>query len=151
MSNSYARQSQMWPVAEAVRAYVAPIDRNTGASLPFDPSGQGEFDLDLPPQPFLDLGWVENFQRTAATKYETLRIGPQRTLTTQFRAEFDAAVEFDLPNWGKLQMALAGGGQQLNVLATPITSPLMSSGGAAIPAVYVKDESSVVELQLGPG
>jgi len=150
MSNSYARQSQMWPLAEAVRAYVAPVDRNTGTSLPFDPSGQGEFDLDQPPQPFLDLGWVENFQRTSATKYDALRIGPQSTLTTQFRAEFDAGVEFDLPNWGKLQMALAGGGQQINVLATPITSPLMASGGTPIPAVYVQDGSTVVQLLLAP-
>ena len=30
--NPYARQSQMWPLAEAVRAYVAPVDRTTGAS-----------------------------------------------------------------------------------------------------------------------
>ena len=92
-SNPYAKQSQMWPLAEAVRAYIAPVDRNTGTSLPFDPSAQGEFDLDLPPQPFVDLGWVENFQRTSATKYETLRTGPQSTLATQFRAEFDTPLK----------------------------------------------------------
>ena len=147
-SNPYAKQSQMWPLAEAVRAYIAPVDRNTGTSLPFDPSAQGEFDLDLPPQPFVDLGWVENFQRTSATKYETLRTGPQSTLATQFRAEFDAGVEFDLPNWGKLQMAVAGGGQQINVLATPMTSYAMSSGGTPVPAVYVQDGASIMELPL---
>ena len=98
--------------------------------------------------PFLDLGWVENFQRTSATKYETLRTGPQSGLTAQFRAEFDAGVEFDLPNWGKLQMALAGGGQQINVLATPTTSLPQSSGGTPIPAVYVQDGSTVYELPL---
>ena len=138
----------MWPLAEAVRAYVVPIDRNSGTSVPFDPSAQGEFDLDLPPVPFLDVGWVENFQRTSATKYETLRTGPQSTLTAQFRAQFDAGVEFDLPNWGKLQMALAGGGQQINVLATPATSPVQSSGGIPFAAVYVQEGASIVELPL---
>ena len=147
-SNLNAKRSQMWPLAEAVRAYVVPIDRNSGTTVPFDPSAQGEFDLDAPPQPFLDVGWVENFQRTSATKYETLRVGPQSTLTSQFRAQFDAGVEFDLPNWGKLQMALAGGGQQINVLATSVTSPLQSSGGAAIPASYVQDGATIVELPL---
>ena len=28
--NPYAKQSQMWPLAEAVRAYVVPIDRTAG-------------------------------------------------------------------------------------------------------------------------
>src|SRR5271157_301881 len=147
-SNPYAKQSQMWPLAEAVRAYVLPIDRNAGTSVPFDPSAQGEFDLDAAPVPFLDLGWVENFQRTSATKYETLRTGLQSTLTTQYRAQFDSGIEFDLPNWGKLQMALAGGGQQINVLATPMTSLPQSSGGTAIPAAYVQDECGMYELPL---
>ena len=147
-SNPYAKQSQMWPLTEAVRAYVVPIDRNSGTSVPFDPSAQGEFALDLPPTPFLDVGWVENFQRTSATQYETLRTGPQSTLTAQLRAQFDAGVEFDLPNWGKLQMALAGGGQQINVLATPTTSLPMSSGGTPIPASYVQDGATMYELPL---
>ena len=32
-SNPYAKQSQMWPLAEAVRAYVAPVNRNTESSV----------------------------------------------------------------------------------------------------------------------
>ncbi|HZD31873.1 MAG TPA: hypothetical protein VE779_09455 [Candidatus Angelobacter sp.] len=147
-SNPNARQSQMWPLAGAVRAYVAVVDRNAETSVPFDPSGQGAFDLEQPLEPFIDLGWVENFKRTSATKYETLRTGPQSNLTTQYRAELEASVEVDLPNWGKLQMALAGGGQQFNVLATSLTSALMSSGGAANPAVYLQDGSSPIELVL---
>ena len=150
-SNPYARPSQMCPVTVAVRAYAVPIDRSAGTTVPFDPSVQGEFDLDLPPVPFLDLGWVENFKRTSATKYETLRTGPQSTLTTQYRAEYDAAVEFDCPSWGKLQMALAGGGQQINVLATPMTSLPQNSGGVPVPAVYVQAGASPVELPLAAG
>ncbi len=138
----------MWPLAEAVRAYVSPIDRNTGTTVAFDPSVQGEFDLDSPPWPLWDLGWVENFQRSSTTQYETLRAGPESTLATQFRAALDASVEFDLPNWGKLQMALAGGGQQINVLATPITSLPRGSGGTPIPAAYVQEEPTLYELPL---
>ena len=147
-SNPYARQSQMWPLAEAVRAYVAPVNRNTETSVPFDPSAQGEFDLDLPPEPFLDLGWVENFQRVSATRHEALRTGALGCVTAQFTEQLDAMVEFDLPNWGKLQMAVAGGGQQINVLATSIASDIRSSGGTAVPAVYVQDGGSAAELPL---
>jgi hypothetical protein len=102
----------------------------------------------LPPQPFLDLGWVENFQRLSAAKHEALRTGALGCVTAQFTDQLDALVEFDLPNWGKLQMALAGGGQQINVLATAITSDVKASGGTAIPAVYVQGEPSIVELPL---
>ena len=147
-SNLFARQSQMQPMAVAVRAYVATVNRNNETSLPFDPSAQGEFNLDQPPQPFFDLGWIDNFKRTSATKYEVLRTGPRSDLTAQFRSQYDAGVEFDFPSWGKMQMAVAGGGQQFNVLATPITSPLMGSGGTAIPAVYVQQGGSIVELPL---
>jgi len=148
--NPYARQSQMRPLAEAVRAYVAPVDRTTGSSVPFDPSAQGEFDLDLPPAPFLDLGWVENFHRVSATKYEALRTGPEGCVAAQFTEQLDGALEFDLPNWGKLQMAVAGGGLQINVLATSIASDVRASGGAAIPAAYLQGEPTMVELPLAP-
>lgn len=148
--NSYARQSQMWPLAESVRAYVAPVDRTTGTSVPFDPSAQGEFDLELPPVPFLDLGWVENFHRASATKHEALRTGAEGCVTAQFMEQLDAGVEFDLPHWGKLQMAMAGGGQQINVLAASIESDVRASGGTPIPAVYVQGEPTMVELPLAP-
>lgn len=148
--NPYAKQSQMWPLAEAVRAYVAPVDRTTGSSIPFDPSAQGEFDLEVPLQPFLDLGWIESFHRISATKHEAVRTGAAGLVTAQFTEQLDAAVEFDMPNWGKLQMAIAGGGQQINVLATSIESEIRASGGTPIPAVYVQGEPSIVELPLTP-
>jgi hypothetical protein len=148
--NPYARQSQMWPLAESVRAYVAAVDRTTGSSVPFDPSAQGEFDLDLPPEPFLDLGWVENFRRVSETKHEVLRTGPDGCVAAQYTEQLDAAVEFDLPNWGKLQMAVAGGGQQINVLATSIESDIRASGGTPIPAVYLQGEPTMVVLPLAP-
>ena len=114
--------------------------------VPFDPSAQGEFDLDLPPVPFLDLGWVENFHRVSATKHEALRTGAAGLVTAQFTEQLDAMVEFDLPKWGKLQMAVAGGGQQINVLATSIESDIRASGGTPIPAVYVQGEPTIARV-----
>ena len=35
----------------------------------------------------------------------------------QFRGPLEARVEFDFREWGKLQMALAGGSEHMNVLA----------------------------------
>ena len=81
--NSLARRSQMAPVGRAVRAYVAPVWRPSGVFFPFDPAAQGQFDLDSPPSPWLDLGWIENLQRTAVTKYDALRSGPSGSTTVQ--------------------------------------------------------------------
>jgi hypothetical protein len=148
--NPLARRSQMAPVGRAVRAYVAPVDRPSGVFYPFDPAGQGQFDLDSPPSPWLDLGWVENFQRTAVSKYEALRSGPSGTVTVQYRAQPEARVDFDLPSWGKLQMAIAGGSQQMNVLAVLPLSPPQGSGGTAIPPTPVQEGSTVTQLVLTP-
>jgi len=150
-SDPFAKRSQMLPFGRGVRAYVAPIDRNSGQFVPFDPAAQGQFDLDVPPPPYLDLGWVENFQRKSTTKYEALRNGTHATVSSQYRSQPEALVEFDFQSWGKIQMALAGGSQEMNVLATPITSLPQGSGGDAIPASYAKDGSNDFSIVLDPG
>ena len=76
--------------------------------VPFDPATQGDFDLDSPPAPWIDLGWVENFQRTAATKFDALRTGPSSNITAQYRTQPEARVEFDLLTWGKVQLGVVG-------------------------------------------
>ncbi len=85
MSNPNAKHSQMAPLARAVRAYIAPVGRPSGPIVAFDPAAESQFDLDAPPSSWLDLGYVENFQRTAATKYEALRNGPLGNITVQYR------------------------------------------------------------------
>jgi hypothetical protein len=142
------KHSQMTPITRAVRAYVAPINRNTDAFVPFDPAAQGQFDLDAPITPFLDLGWIENFQRTAPTKYEVVRSGPRGVASAQYRSQVEAQIDFDLPSWGKLQMAIAGGNQQLNVLAIGQFTAPQASGGTPLPAVYPLDGSNSAELVL---
>ena len=61
--------------------------------------------------------------------------GPGRSerLAGQFRGPLDARVEFEFREWGKLQMALAGGSEHMNVLATGIRAQRpQPSGGDAI-------------------
>ena len=146
----FAQRSQMTPLGHAVRAYVAPIDRNSGLSVAFDPAAQGQFDLDSPPAPFLDLGWVQNFDRKSTTKYEGLHNGPHGTVSVQYRSQPEALVDFDFQSWGKIQMAMAGGTQEMNVLATPQSSQPQGSGGVAIPASCVLDGSSSYEVGARP-
>ena len=148
MSTSYAKRSQMAPASRAVRAYVAPVNRIAGISPAFDPAWGGGFDLDSPPGPWIDLGWVENFQRSAATRYDELRSGPAATVTAQYRAQPEAQVDFDLLTWGKIQMALSGGTQQMNVLAEATGQPPQPSGGTAFPASPVQNGSSAAEVVL---
>lgn len=148
--NPYAKRSQTECAARAVRAYAAPVDRLSGSFAAFDPAAQGQFDLGTPPAPFIDLGWVENFTRSSATKYEALRTGPASNITVQYRTQPESRVEFDLLSWGKLQMALSAGTQQLNVLAEmPSTLP-EPSGGEALPASPVQSGSSYSEVILTP-
>ena len=148
MSTAIGKRSQMAPTARAVRAYIAPVGRPSGSIAAFDPAAQGQFDLDAPPQPWLDLGWVENFQRTASTKYEALRGGPAGNITVQYRTQPEARLEFDLPAWGKLQMALAGGTQMMNALAAMPAGQPDGSGGSAIPASPLQSGSNRTSLAL---
>jgi hypothetical protein len=147
-SNPYAKRSQMAPAARVVRAYAAPIDRTAGIISAFDPATYGGFNLDSPPGPWLDLGWVENFQRSTATKYDSLRTGPDSNITVQYRAQPEARVEFDLLSWGKIQLALSGGTQQMNALAEQPGLLPQPSGAAAIPASPVQAGSTTTQIVL---
>jgi len=147
-SNPYAKRSQMAPASRVVRTYAAPVNRQTGAFIAFDPATMGNFDLDSPPQPWIDLGWVENFQRTAATKYEALRTGPNSNITAQYRMQPEARVELDLLTWGKVQMALSSGTQQMNVLAEQAGGPPEPSGGQAVPSSPVQSGSTWTQIVL---
>jgi len=147
-SSSYAKRSQMAPAARSVRAYAAPVNRTTGLVVPFDPGSEGNFDLDSPPAPWIDLGWIENFQRLATTKVEGLRTGPNSNITVQCRTQPEARVEFDLLTWGKVQLGLSGGTQQMNVLAEQPGLPPQPSGGAALPASPVQSGSTWTQVAL---
>ncbi|MGH9579687.1 MAG: hypothetical protein ACRD2R_01730, partial [Terriglobales bacterium] len=135
MSAPLLLRPPMAPAARRVRAYFAPVTRATGTPTVFDPAQNAAFDPVAPPAPWVDLGWIENFRRTSATRVEAVRGGPQGATAAQFRAQLDARVEFDFREWGKLQMALAGGSEHRNVLAADPGAPAAPSGGAPLPAV----------------
>ncbi len=151
MSTSQSR-SAMVPVSRQMRAYFAPLDRTTETPAVFDPGLYGTFPLNLPPSPWVDLGWIENFHRTYDTPTQAVRSGAKGLPSTQFRGPLDGRVEFDFQQWGKLQMALAGGSEHMNVLAPMAgsTTPV-ASGGTPAPGAAVLAGSTASQLVLGTG
>ena len=144
-------RSSMVPVTRRIRAYFAPMDRTAGTPAVFDPGKQGAFPLDAPPAPWLDLGWIDNFQRFCATTTEPLRAGTRGAPAGQFRGTIDVRIEFDFREWGKLQMALAGGSEHMNVLASDPNANAQPSGGTPLAAVAVLPGSTATEIVVGAG
>jgi len=151
MSTSPLRAA-MVPVTRQMRAYFAPVNRTTETPTIFDPGLSGAFPLGLPPAPWLDLGWIENFTRSYETPMDVVRSGARMLPTGQFRGPQEARVEFNFREWGKLQMALAGGSEHMNVLApaSGTTSPA-PSGGTPAPGVAVLPGSTASQLVFGAG
>jgi hypothetical protein len=141
----------MVPVARQMRAYFAPVNRATEAPTIFDPGAAGAFALNSPPAPWLDLGWIDGFERHYDTPTDVVRSGARMQPAVQFRGPQEARVEFDFREWGKLQMALAGGSEHMNVLAPANGVALSPSGGTPIPAVAVLPGSTASQLILGTG
>jgi hypothetical protein len=141
----------MVPVTRQMRAYFAPVNRTTETPTIFDPAGGGLFALDSPPAPWLDLGWIEGFERYYDTPTDVVRSGTNALPSAQFRGPIEARVEFDFREWGKLQMALAGGSEHMNVLATSESAAPAPSGGTPIPGVAVLAGSTASELVFGMG
>lgn len=70
----------------------------------------------------------------------------------QFRGPQQARVEFDFRQWGKLQMALAGGSEHMNVLAPAAGGSMPApSGGMPAASVSVLPGSTASELIFGTG
>lgn len=139
------------PIARQTRAYFAPVDRVNGPTAIFDPSKDSGFQLDAPPTPWIDLGWIENFRRSSATQIEALVGGMDGAVSAQARHGLGARVDLEFRDWGKLQMALAGGAEHMNVLATDPSASRAGSGGIPVPAVPLLAGSTATELVLGTG
>jgi hypothetical protein len=151
MSTSPLRAA-MVPVTRQMRAYFAPVNRASETPTIFDPGVSGMFELDSPPPPWLDLGWVENFARWYDTPTDVVRSGARTLPAAQFRGPQEARVEFDFREWGKLQMALAGGAEHMNVLAPASGSVTPApSGGTPAAAVAMLSGSTATELVFGTG
>jgi hypothetical protein len=150
MSTSPLRAA-MVPVTRQMRAYFAPVNRTNETPTIFDPGVYGVFTLDAPPAPWVDLGWIENFERTYDTPTDVVRSGALALGAAQFRGPLEAHVTFDFRQWGKLQMALAGGSEHMNVLAPAGNVTLAPSGGTPAPPVAVLAGSTASQLVFGPG
>jgi hypothetical protein len=150
MSTSPLRPA-MVPVTRQIRAYFAPVNRMTETPTIFDPAATGVFALDMPPAPWLDLGWIEGFERYYDTPTGVVRSGANALPAAQFRGPLEARVEFEFREWGKLQMALAGGSEHMNVLATSPSAAPTPSGGTPIAGVAVLAGSTASEIVFGVG
>jgi len=141
----------MRPVTRTTRAYFAPVERGSGTPTVFDPSKDAGFLLDAPTAPWIDLGWIENFRRASASPIQEMTSGTAGAVTAQARSGLGARIDFEFRDWGKLQMALAGGGEHMNVLASDPNAGRAGSGGIALPAVALQPGSTSGELVLGAG
>jgi len=139
MANSFSAPA---PVTRRVRAYFAPVNRITQTPVLFDPSQLGAFDLDAPPTPWIDMGWVDNFTRKATSKSAPLLTGIPASSLEQTRQSLEAQISFDFLGWTKLTMALATGSQHMNLLA--------SKDGTNEAAIMVQSGSTASIIQLTP-
>ena len=149
MSNGQALRTAMVPVAGQARAYFAPVERSTGAVSVFDPGKHGRFALETPPAPWVDVGWIANFRRYTKTEVEAEAAGWEEATAARFRSRLQGGVEFDFRDWGKLQMALAGGSQHLNVLASETDAEARPGGGSPLAAVAAQAGSTASEIVVG--
>ena len=61
----------------------------------------------------------------------------------------EATVSLEFESWGKLQMALAAGSQQMNLLRTAAGAAANGSGGVAAAAVALSAGSTATALNVG--
>lgn len=139
----------MPPLVRRVRAYFAPVNRLTGQPTLFDPSQNGAFAFSSPPSPWVDLGWIANFKRQCGTKIVPVKTGAPATTYVQARTDVEATVHLNFESWGKLQLSLAAGTQQMNLLLPAADAVAEGSGAMAAPAVALASGSTTSVLQVG--
>jgi hypothetical protein len=145
--------SQTWfrapaPVARRVRALFAPVNRASQTPVLLDPSQQGSFNLDAPPSPWLDLGWIQGFTRKSSGKSAPLLTGIPAAPLEQVRESLEAQVSFEFLSWTKLTMALATGSQHMNLLAPATGATPAADGAQASPAVTIQAGSAASTIML---
>lgn len=136
------------PVTRRVRAYFAPVNRAAQAPVLFDPSQSMSFNLDAPPAPWIDLGWIEGFTRKAASKSGAIITGIPAAPLEQTRENLAAQLGFEFQSWTKLTMALATGSQHMNLLAPATGAQSSADGAKATPAVIAQSGSTASVIQL---
>lgn len=138
-------------IGRRVRAYFAPVNRAQRQPTLFDPSVNGQFALDAPPAPWIDLGWIEEFTRKSASKFADLITGSPATTQCQVRQTVDATVAFRFKTWSKLSMALAAGSEHMNLIAPAAGNTGNGSGSKGVAAVNLTSGSSASFLAMSAG
>ncbi|HEX4758253.1 MAG TPA: hypothetical protein VH308_09730 [Terracidiphilus sp.] len=139
------------PVARRVRGYFAPVNRVTQSPILFDASEQGNFNLDAPPAPWINLGWIQEFARKASSKTAPVLSGIPAATLEQVRETLDVQVSLQFLSWTKLTMALATGSQHMNLLAAANGAAPAASGAIAAGAVTVQGGSTTTTIMLSSG
>jgi hypothetical protein len=109
----------------------------------------GTFALSSPPSPWVDLGWCSKFARKSETKIGALTTGAPAVVQSQVVTQVEATVQLQFESWGKIQLALAAGSQQMNLLQTANGAVANGSGGTAAKAVPLVAGSTATSLNVG--
>lgn len=136
------------PVTRRIRGYFAPITRATGTPAFFDPSQQGTFELDAPPAPWIDLGWMQGLARKPASKSVSQLTGIPAATMQQVRQTVEAQLTIQFLSWTKLTMALATGSQHMNVLAAASAAVRGPLGAQARAAAAIQSGSTASTILL---
>ena len=135
-------------IARRTRAYFAPVNRVTGTPTLFDPAANAAWNCAAPAAPWIDLGWIHGFTRSAESQIGEVDAGLPATVLLQTRQALGAIVSFRFATWSKLSMALATSSQHMNLLNPESSSPAIGSGAKAAPAVALQAASSSTVLYL---
>jgi hypothetical protein len=136
------------PVTRRVRAYFAPVNRVAAQPTIFDPSVNGAFNLDAPPSPWIDLGWIAAFSRKSSSSVEALNTGSPAAPQVQMRSAIGATVSFRFLTWRKLSMALSAGSEHMNLLAPAAGAAANGSGSVGATAVSLTSGSTATSLNM---
>jgi hypothetical protein len=124
------------------------VNRATQTPTIFDAAGQLSFNLDAPPAPWISLGWIQNFQRKAASKTTPVQTGIPASPLEQVRESLNAEVSLEFLAWTKLTMALATGSQHMNLLTEASGATEGYDGGTAVNAVTIGSGSTSTFVAL---
>jgi hypothetical protein len=126
------------------------VNRAAGQPTIFDPSLNGSFNLDAPPAPWIDLGWIASFARKSASSVGVLNAGSPAAPQVQMRELIGASLSFRFLTWRKLSMALSAGSEHMNLLASAAGSAANGSGSQGIPAASLAVGSTATLLNMAP-
>ncbi len=141
----------MSPVVRGVRMFVAPVDRESGTPLVFDPAAKGRFELDAVHEGWFDLGCVAGLERASETTFTGVWSGAPALMKTRARSKIAAGLRCTFAGWSRLALALSSGSACMNLLRVGTAAAHTDSGGTAEPGIPVLAGSTATLLQLPAG